>query len=111
MDKVAPVNPDDLEKEALAAAAEARSLAALSEVRVRYLGRRSALKLALRHVRDRDTGMTLNAVRETVDFLTTKGLSRDEAYSLTSIVGDCRVSQVVDVRKGVHCMIPKSIFK
>jgi acetamidase/formamidase len=52
----------------------------------------------------------LNAVRETVDFLTTKGLSRDEAYSLTSIVGDCRVSQVVDVRKGVHCMIPKSIF-
>jgi acetamidase/formamidase len=53
----------------------------------------------------------LNAVRETVDFLsTTKGLSRDEAYSLTSMVGDCRVSQVVDVRKGVHCMIPKSIF-
>jgi acetamidase/formamidase len=26
------------------------------------------------------------------------------------MVGDCRVSQVVDVRKGVHCMIPKSIF-
>jgi acetamidase/formamidase len=23
---------------------------------------------------------------------------------------DCRVTQVVDVRKGVHCMIPKSIF-
>jgi len=32
LDKVAIVNPDDLEKEALAAAAEARSLAALSEV-------------------------------------------------------------------------------
>jgi len=30
LDKVAPVNPDDLEKEALAAAEEARSLAALS---------------------------------------------------------------------------------
>jgi acetamidase/formamidase len=26
------------------------------------------------------------------------------------MAGDCRVSQVVDVRKGVHCMIPKSIF-
>jgi acetamidase/formamidase len=26
------------------------------------------------------------------------------------MVGDCRVSQVVDVRKGVHCMIPKSVF-
>ena len=36
LDKVATVDPDDLEKEALAAAAEARSLAALSEVRVRY---------------------------------------------------------------------------
>jgi acetamidase/formamidase len=26
------------------------------------------------------------------------------------MVGDCRVSQVVDIRKGVHCMIPKSVF-
>jgi len=26
------------------------------------------------------------------------------------MVGDCRVSQIVDVRKGVHCMIPKSVF-
>jgi acetamidase/formamidase len=26
------------------------------------------------------------------------------------MVGDCRVTQVVDIRKGVHCMIPKSIF-
>ena len=67
MDKVATVDPDDLEKEALAAAAEAGSLAALSEVRVRYVGRRSALKLALRDVRDRETGMKLNAVRETVE--------------------------------------------
>ena len=67
MDKVATVDPDDLEKEALAAAAEARSLTALSEVRIRFLGRQSALKLALREVRDRETGMTLNAVRETVE--------------------------------------------
>jgi len=37
-------------------------------------------------------------------------MSREEAYSLTSMDGDCRVSQVVDIRKGVHCMIPKSIF-
>ena len=53
------------------------------------------------------------AVRETVDFLAAQKmvpLSRYEAYSLTSMVGDCRVSQVVDVRKGVHCMVPKSIF-
>jgi acetamidase/formamidase len=26
------------------------------------------------------------------------------------MAADCRVTQVVDVRKGVHCMIPKSIF-
>jgi acetamidase/formamidase len=55
----------------------------------------------------------VNAVRETVDFLsaqTVVPLSRYEAYSLTSMVGDCRVSQVVDVRKGVHCMVPKSVF-
>ncbi|HXM11188.1 MAG TPA: acetamidase/formamidase family protein [Terriglobales bacterium] len=53
------------------------------------------------------------AVRETVKFLAEQKMvpmSREEAYSLTSIVGDCRVSQVVDIRKGVHCMIPKSIF-
>jgi phenylalanyl-tRNA synthetase alpha chain len=67
LDIVAAVDPHDLEKEALAAASEASSLAALSEVRVRFLGRSSALKLALRNVRDRETGMTLNAVRETVE--------------------------------------------
>ncbi|HTK93626.1 MAG TPA: acetamidase/formamidase family protein [Verrucomicrobiae bacterium] len=53
------------------------------------------------------------AVHETVDFLAAQKLvplDRYEAYALTSMVGDCRVSQVVDVRKGVHCMIPKSVF-
>ena len=53
------------------------------------------------------------AVRETVNFLAEQKMvpmSREEAYALTSMVGDCRVSEVVDIRKGVHCMIPKSIF-
>jgi acetamidase/formamidase len=53
------------------------------------------------------------AVRETVKFLAEQKMvpmTRDEAYALTSMVGDCRVSQVVDVRKGVHCMVPKAIF-
>jgi acetamidase/formamidase len=55
----------------------------------------------------------VNAVREAVDWLAnqkTVPMTRYEAYGLVSMVGDCRVSQVVDVRKGVHCMIPKSIF-
>ena len=61
---------------------------------------------------DEDLGKAMvNAVGEMVDFLsTTKGLTREEAYSLTAMAGDCRVSQVVDVRKGVHCMVPKSVF-
>jgi acetamidase/formamidase len=55
----------------------------------------------------------VNAVREAVNFLAEQKrvpLNRYEAYSLVSMVGDCRVSQVVDIRKGVHCMIPKSVF-
>jgi acetamidase/formamidase len=55
----------------------------------------------------------VNATREAVNFLASQKMvpmSRYEAYSLVSMVGDCRVSQVVDVRKGVHCMIPKSVF-
>lgn len=55
----------------------------------------------------------VNATREAVNFLAEQKmvpLSRYEAYALVSMVGDCRVSQVVDIRKGVHCMIPKSVF-
>jgi phenylalanyl-tRNA synthetase alpha chain len=61
------VNPEDVQKEALAAVAAAGSLAELEEARVHYLGRSSELKLALRGVRDRESGMALNAVRETVE--------------------------------------------
>ncbi|HEU4728314.1 MAG TPA: acetamidase/formamidase family protein [Kofleriaceae bacterium] len=53
----------------------------------------------------------VNALNETVEFLTSaKGLTRYEAYSLAAVAADCRVSQVVDIRKGVHCMIAKSLF-
>jgi hypothetical protein len=53
------------------------------------------------------------AVEQTVQWLSTQHIvpmSHEEAYALTSIVGDCRVTQVVDIRKGVHCMIPKAVF-
>src|SRR6185437_4886593 len=56
-----------LEQEGLEAAAAAASTDAIEAVRVEYLGRKSALKQALREVRDRDTGMTLNAVRERLE--------------------------------------------
>lgn len=53
------------------------------------------------------------AVQQAINWLATQQIvpmSRAEAYSLTSMVGDCRVSQVVDIRKGIHCLIPKKIF-
>jgi phenylalanyl-tRNA synthetase alpha chain len=61
------VNPETLEKEALAAAAAATSADEIERVRVEYLGRKSLLKLALREVRDRETGITLNALRERLE--------------------------------------------
>src|SRR5712692_6640923 len=53
------------------------------------------------------------AVRNTIAFLTSQKMvpmSREEAYALTSMMNDCRVTQMVDIRKGVHCMMPKSVF-
>jgi phenylalanyl-tRNA synthetase alpha chain len=56
-----------LEQAALAAVAAAGSTDEIVSARVEYLGRKSELKLALREVRDRETGMTLNAVRERIE--------------------------------------------
>ena len=61
------MEPQALREEALAAVATASTAAALDDVRVHYLGRKSPLKLALREVRDRETGMALNAAREAIE--------------------------------------------
>jgi phenylalanyl-tRNA synthetase alpha chain len=66
-DTVAAVEAAAIQNEALTAVAAVGTAAELDELRVRYLGRSSELKLALREVRDRETGMTLNAVRETLE--------------------------------------------
>ncbi len=51
------------------------------------------------------------ATREMIDYLVTaRGLSREDAYMLTSVAVDLRVTQVVDGAKGVHAMLPKAIF-
>jgi acetamidase/formamidase len=48
---------------------------------------------------------------ETIDFLVeAKKLSREDAYALTSVGVDLEITQLVDGTKGVHAMIPKSIF-
>jgi phenylalanyl-tRNA synthetase alpha chain len=61
------VDAEALQREALSAIEAASTAAELEELRVRYLGRSSELKLALREVRDRETGMALNAAREAIE--------------------------------------------
>jgi len=56
-----------LESQALGAVGAASSVDEIEAVRVHYLGRKSALKQALREVRDRETGMILNAARERLE--------------------------------------------
>jgi len=51
------------------------------------------------------------AVREMVEYLmAAKKMTRDEAYVLCSAAVDLRVSQTVDGTKGIHAMLPKSLF-
>ena len=58
------------------------------------------------------TTATKQAVRQAIDFLVkTKGLSRDDAYMLTSVACDVDVTELVDGTLGVHVMIPKKIFE
>ncbi len=58
-----------------------------------------------------EEGMKI-VVRETIDFLTKRfpHLTREEAYMIASVAVDYHVTQVVDGTKGIHGMIPKSIF-
>ncbi|HML18626.1 MAG TPA: acetamidase/formamidase family protein [Bryobacteraceae bacterium] len=49
---------------------------------------------------------------ETIDFLVEeKKMTREDAYALSSVAVDMEITQLVDGTKGVHAMIPKSIFK
>ncbi len=51
------------------------------------------------------------ALREMIVYLVrTHGMSREEAYSLCSAAVDIRITQLVNVYRGAHCILPKSIF-
>jgi acetamidase/formamidase len=51
------------------------------------------------------------ALRNALDFLELRaGLTRLDAYSLASVAVSFRITQSVDINKGVHAMIPKNIF-
>jgi len=60
--------------------------------------------------KDLNTAMTL-AARNAIEFLSTRAeLTPHDAYALCSIAVSFRVTQVVDIVRGVHAMIPKSLF-
>jgi len=61
---------------------------------------------------DPDLNLALKkAVKETVVFLQTKGLSPSDAYSLASVGVDFAVSEAVDRNLVIYGKIPKAIFK
>jgi phenylalanyl-tRNA synthetase alpha chain len=70
------------EREAQAALEGAATPEALEAVSVAYLGRSSPLKLALREVRDRETGIRLNAVRQALEAAVAAKLAAVEAAEL-----------------------------
>lgn len=39
-----------------------------------------------------------------------KGLSRLDAYGLVSVAMDCRVGEMTDAKKSIHCVLPKSLW-
>jgi acetamidase/formamidase len=54
---------------------------------------------------------TKTATRDMIGWLGRRhGLSPVDAYTLCSLALDLRVSQVVNPTKGIHAMLPKSVF-
>jgi acetamidase/formamidase len=54
---------------------------------------------------------TEHALRDMIDFLVEKkGMTRDDAYMLSSVAVDLDITQLVDGNVGVHAMCPKKIF-
>lgn len=61
---------------------------------------------------DKDLNAAMQmAARNAIKFLSTRAkISELDAYGLCSIAVSFRVTQVVDIVRGVHAMIPKSLF-
>jgi phenylalanyl-tRNA synthetase alpha chain len=85
------VDPQALTREALDAIASATSVSELDDARVAYLGRKSALKLALRDVRDRETGMALNSAREALETAVAARQQELERAELDRTIAEDRV--------------------
>jgi phenylalanyl-tRNA synthetase alpha chain len=100
LDSVAAVNWQAYEGEALAAISGALSEAELDEARVRYLGRKSELAQALRGVRDRESGMLLNGIRQRLE----EAVAHQEADLL-------RLALEAAAESGVDVTIPGAPIK
>ena len=85
------MDPQALQREALDAIASAGTLTELDDARVTYLGRKSALKLALREVRDRESGMALNSAREAVEEAVASRQSALERAELDRTIAEDKV--------------------
>lgn len=83
---------ESLQQRAIDAVGEATSTEELDRVRVEYLGRRSALKLRLRGVRDPNEGKLLNTFREALEMAITVREEELQRHELES-----RLSERVDV--------------
>ena len=61
---------------------------------------------------DKDLNLAMQmAARNAIKFLSTRAsMTELDAYALCSIAVSFRVTQVVDIVRGVHAMIPKSLF-
>jgi acetamidase/formamidase len=61
---------------------------------------------------DKDLNVAMAmAARNAIDFLATRAkLTKLDAYGLCSIAVSFRITQVVDIVRGVHALIPKSLF-
>jgi phenylalanyl-tRNA synthetase alpha chain len=92
LDTVAAVDWDDYLSSAQRDYAAASTVEELSDANVAYQGRRSPLKLALRDVRDRETGMRLNDVRVRIE-----DLERVAAERISRAQLDSQLTERVDV--------------
>src|SRR3954452_18854487 len=79
------------EQEALGAGAAAATPDELDTARVRYLGRKSEVVQALRGVRDRESGMLLNGVRQRLEAAVEERREAIERAELERLYADSAV--------------------
>jgi phenylalanyl-tRNA synthetase alpha chain len=86
-----------LEQAALAAVAAAASTDEIEAVRVEYLGRKSALPLALREVRDAEAGRSLNTAKRRIETAVAERAAEPERVELDRRLAEERVDVTLPV--------------